>query len=270
MRDWIPTSSALACLAKGSILAPTLGVNVPITPNLLFTVSSGYTYRGPYTKDTLVNPATLTPFTSPTTNFDPGDQFTENVGVTYQKGDLTVQLLGQAIFETNTTANGTFLGTALSGPLYRTGPTFVLANTVSYAWTPTWTTVINDSFSHIGKNQVLAADLPPLATQLFNSNSNVYLVGMDNQFKYDKFMVGPTVGYLYRDHNAWLSTANVFVPAKTKWTAGGFMSYDVTGSSTVRARLEHYWVSQDANPGLGLPNLTYDAWMVSFGATAHF
>jgi uncharacterized protein YegJ (DUF2314 family) len=82
---------------------------------------------------------------------------------------------------------------------------------------------------------------------------------------------------MQRDANEYSPLAQSFVPAKTKWSAGGGVKYTVNSNLTVSARAEHFWIDEDVKPDFtpfvgfvnGLP-MSYDGWMVAFGATANF
>jgi hypothetical protein len=123
-----------------------------------------------------------------------------------------------------------------------------------------------------------------LVVEAFNSNSDVYLATLDVTCTSGKFAIGPTGGYLYRSSNAWSPTAFEFLPAKTRWSAGGAGSYRISDNLKVNARAEHIWISEGANaekfafdlisqtniflPGTGIPAVSATGWLVSLGATA--
>jgi hypothetical protein len=78
---------------------------------------------------------------------------------------------------------------------------------------------------------------------------------------------------MYRNHNSWVSTNALFVPAKTKWTAGGFFTYNVFKDFALNGRVEHYWINQNATDllavgdGQRIPVVTDNGWLVSLGGT---
>ena len=74
-------------------------------------------------------------------------------------------------------------------------------------------------------------------------------------------------GYMFRNHNSWISTNALFVPEKTKWTAGGFFTYNVFKDFALNGRVEHYWVNQNATPATLVPVVTDNGWLVSLGGT---
>ena len=263
-----PDLVGINVFGEGFNAGPTVGANIPVGESWLFGASAGYSYRGPYAKDALINPVTFTPFTGPTSTLDPGDDFTLTGSAGYVQGAFLTRTTASVVFETNTTITGALGGLPYSGPLYRTGDRYLVQSVVSYDWTKTWTSIFVGAWAHNNHNQVLAANLPPLIAELFNSNTDVYTATLDNKFQVrPDLLVGPTIGVLYRSNNSWVSTSNQFVAAKTKWTAGAFATYDMFKNSALNARVEHYWINQAADPGLALPTLADNGWLVSLGGT---
>ena len=82
----------------------------------------------------------------------------------------------------------------------------------------------------------------------FNSNSNVYRVGLQHLFPVEQFQIGPTVSFLYRDHNGHNSTTLQFVPQKTRWAAGMLGQYALNTTVTLNARVEHVWTRENESP----------------------
>lgn len=74
---------------EGFNVGPTVGANIPVGDSLMFGLAVGYTNRGSYKKNSLVNPATFTPFLGPTSNFDPGDDVTVTGTLAYVQGPLS-------------------------------------------------------------------------------------------------------------------------------------------------------------------------------------
>ena len=269
-----PDLVGIGVSGEGFNVGPTLGVNVPVGESLMYGLAVGYTNRGPYNKDGLVNPATFTPFLGTTSRFDPGDDVTVTATVSYLQGPLSWRISADAAFESNTNVTGTLNGAAFNGALLRAGDRYTVQSTTSYDWTKTWTSVLAAVYTHSNKNQVLVADLPPIVTEMFNTNNDVFQVTLDNKFQVvPDVIAGPTVGYMYRNHNSWVSTNALFVPAKTKWTAGGFFTYNVFKDFALNGRVEHYWINQNASDllvvgdGQRIPVVTDNGWLVSLGGT---
>jgi hypothetical protein len=265
-----PDLVGIAVSGQGFNVGPTIGANVPIGQSWMFGSAAGYTYKGQYTKDTfsLLNPATLTPFTGPTANLKPGDDYTVTATAAYSQGALFTRVNASATFETTTSVSGILGLVPYSGPFYRSGNSYQVTSATSYAWSKTWTSILVATYGHTDPNQVLAANLPPLVTQLFNANTDAYQVTFNNKFQVrSDLMVGPTLGFLDRPNNSWVSTSNQFIAAKTKWTAGAFATYDVLKGLAINARLEHYWINEGSDPGLTLPSIADSGWLASLGAT---
>jgi hypothetical protein len=263
-----PDLVGISVFGEGFNVGPTIGANIPVGESWLFGASAGYTYRGSYTKDALANPVTFTPFTGPTSTLKPGDDFTLTGSVGYAQGAFLARTTASVMFETSTAITGVLNGVAYSGPLYRSGDRYLVQSVMSYGWTQYWSSVFVGAWTHSNHNQVLAADLPPLVAELFNSNTDVYQASLDNKLQVrPDLVVGPTAGVLYRTNNSWVSTSAQFVAAKTKWTAGAFATYNVLKTVALNGRVEHYWINQGAGPGLVLPSLADNRWLVSLGGT---
>jgi hypothetical protein len=50
-------------------------------------------------------------------------------------------------------------------------------------------------------------------------------------------------GYLFRDRNSWNSDSFQFLPAKTRWLAGGVVGYKLTPQTAINGRFEYYWIN---------------------------
>jgi hypothetical protein len=89
------------------------------------------------------------------------------------------------------------------------------------------------------------------------------------------FTVGPTAGYLYRDHDGYDAATFSFVPAKTRWAVGGVANYNVTNKININGRVERVWIRENETPGPPafaplVPFMSGDAWVVAGGATVNF
>ena len=137
------------------------------------------------------------------------------------------------------------------------------------------------SFSHFNKNQT--NPFPPITTiglEALNSNSNVTTVSFDTTYRQGSFAVGPTVSFLYRDRNGYDPTHFQFIPAKTKWQAGGTAQYNVNETISFNGRVEHVWVTVNAEPnefalgapiaGTNVPPIYTRAWLASLAAVLKY
>ncbi|MFC1460587.1 hypothetical protein ACETIH_28525 [Microvirga arabica] len=266
---------------EGWNIGPTLGANIPITEDILFSASIGYTNRGSYSYESPtqlgVNPSTnVAPLTS---DFDPGDNVTLSSSLTYRAGSLSGQLTSSYSFETTMRTDGL--------PSLQVGDRFLLSGTLGYEWTEAWSTTVSAAWSHTQANKVVGPQfgqpLPTLLREAFNSNSNAYRVGFDATYRATPALsFGPTLSILYRDENAYLPYTGQFVPAKTRWSAGGSLNYTINDSLSVGARIEHIWAQQRARPepdleldptaaaGIGLPRQSAQGWSISTSLLGRF
>jgi hypothetical protein len=104
----------------------------------------------------------------------------------------------------------------------------------------------------------------------------VYRVNAGLNYRFaNGFTVGPTAGYLYRDHDGYDAATFSFVPAKTRWAAGGVANYNVTNKININGRVERVWIRENETPGPPafapfVPFMSGDAWVVAGGATVNF
>jgi hypothetical protein len=219
-------------------IGPTGGFNLPITSNLMATFSAGYTWRGAFRRESSI--AATDPLIQARTNVDPGDALTVTGALGFQLDQLSGQISASYSLEGTTTENG--------APLYRAGNRYVISGKFSYNWSELGQTNVSASFSHSDKNKVLLAGASTLVTEPFNTNSNVYRVGLEHLFPLEPLWVGPIGSYLYRDRNSYDSNTFQFVPAKQRWTAGLVTRLAAGENITFNARFEHVWTNERENP----------------------
>lgn len=236
-----PDFVEITSFGEGFNLGPTGGFNLPITPNLMFTVSAGYTFRRDFTRESSI--AATDPIVQARTNVDPGDTFTVTGALGFQLDQLTGTVSASYSLEGTTTENG--------APLYRAGNRYVVSGKFSYNWTEIGQTNLSASLSHSDKNKVLVTGASSLATEPFNTNANVYRVSLEHLFPLEPLWIGPTGSYLYRDRNSYDSKTFQFVPAKQRWTSGVVARLAAGENITFNARFEHVWVNERENPADG-------------------
>jgi hypothetical protein len=267
-----PDLVGLATFGEGFNFGPTAGVNIPLSPTSILTFAGGYTYRGSFNKDGVTNPFSLSTAAN-IVSLKPGDVWTINASYGTVQGALTLQGSASVSFETTTSAAG--------APLYRTGTRYLLSGTAGYSWTQFVASTLNVSWSYINKNQVLLPGATALATEQFDSNSNVVIGSFDTRFVVtDALTVGPTVGFLWRDNNSYNPVTFQFVPAKTKVSAGGFAEYKLTAQASLKARVEYFHTREDTSPdklfgaiivsGSGVPAINNNGLTASLGGTVTF
>ena len=258
----------VAGFGEGLNIGPTVGVNIPLTTNLILSFGAGLTARGAFDRD---GPGSAPfPTLGVIQHFNPGDVWTFNSSLGYQAGSLSLQFAGSYSTETTTTIDGP--------SFYKAGDRYSVSGGAGYAWNDHWSSKASASFSHFNKNHINLFPLPPgfLILEAFNSNSNVTTVSFDTTYRQGSFAVGPTVSFLYRDHNGYDPTHFQFVPAKTKWQAGGTAQYTVNDGISFNGRVEHVWATINAEPdevvlgaplpGTNVPPIYTRAWLVSLAA----
>jgi hypothetical protein len=240
-----PDLVEIASFGEGFNIGPTIGFNLPITSNLIVTTSAGYTWRGKYDRE-----SSLAPF-DPTVpvpgSVDPGDVFTIQTSVGYQLGQFASTITGSVSWETATKENGMVL--------YRPGIRYLLSGKWSYTWPDVGVTTLTAAASHSQLNEVLFLNVlvSSFGTEPFNTNSNVYRIGLEHLFPVGQLWLGPTGSYLHRDHNGYDSGTLQFVPAKERLSAGVLARYAANEKVTLNARVERVWTHLDEDPATGSP-----------------
>jgi hypothetical protein len=195
---------------------------------------------------------------------EPGDTTTVNAGLGFGGGPLSGRVSASYSHE-----GATSFGGAKS---FQLGDRYFVSGTGSYAWTAASVSSIVASWSYAQKNKGI---IPPFATEAANSNSNVYRVRVGHLFVFGNWAVGPNGSWLLRDANAYEPPAFQFVPAKTRWTAGGSLRAKANNNVLLYVNGEHLWIDEDQrfHPGanaLPTPALQYTGWMIAGGASLQF
>lgn len=256
---------------EGFNIGPTVGVNVPITETLLFTIGVGYTARGRYDREGPTD--AVSGFITPVRT-QPSDSATINAGLSYQEGAFAANLSVTYSFDGDTLINGT--------KALRSGERLSVSGYAVYAWSDMWTTTLSSSFTHTENNFVQGGALGVLVKEAFNSNSNLYRVGLDTLYRAGALGVGPSLSFLYRDNNAFDARNLLFVPARERYGVGGVAQYAYSENTALNLRVERIFVHEDASPdkllvtglpvfpGTGQPRLSYTGWSVAGGVTISF
>jgi hypothetical protein len=107
---------------------------------------------------------------------------------------------------------------------------------------------------------------PEYVLEAFNSNSDMIKVNIDTTYRQGPFAVGPLATVIYRNHNAYNPATFMFLPAKTSWSIGGLVQYDVTRNAQLRGRVERLWIIEDerpfAVPQFATPEIRTGGWLV--------
>src|SRR5689334_4482117 len=277
-----PDLVEISTFGEGYNVGPTFGFNLPIAGSLLFTASVGYTYRGPFNREGAFSD--LPPGVDPdlvanlrdtvaTIKIDPGENTTVTGALNYGTGPFAVALTGSASWESATIIR--------DQPVFQPGLRYLLSLQSSYKWPEKWgVTELTAAAAHSNRNKLVFEVHDP-TVERFNSNSNVYRIGMQHFFPVDQFQIGPTVSFLYRDHNGYNPATLQFVPQKTRWAAGLLAQYPANATVTLNARVEHVWARENESPaadgvrldilanslipGSTVPAISGTAWQTSFG-----
>jgi hypothetical protein len=278
-----PDLVEISTFGEGYNIGPSFGLNFPVAGSLLFTTSVGYTWRGPFDRESAfstlppgVDPALVANLVSiiPTQTINPGEDTTVTGAINYGTTLFSIGLTGSASWESPTIIR--------DHPVFRPGLRYLLALQSAYKWPEKWgVTELSAAVAHSNRNKVPRRDVTELKLEDLNSNSNVYRVGLQHLFPIEQFQVGPTVSFLYRDHNGYNSTTLQFVPQKTRWAAGMFAQYAANQTVTLNARIEHVWIHENESPTTGgekldvlarslipastVPAISGTAWQTSLG-----
>jgi len=256
----------LQTYGEGLNVGPTLGVNVPITAELMATFSAGYTERGTFDKEA------ADPFTGLITATDRiknGNESTVTTALAYAHGAFSSQGSLSYAWDGVSSVNGLIQ--------YRTGPRTTLAGSAAYAWTDRWSSSVNGYWMHTNSNDVVDATGAFLIPEAFNSNSDVVRINVNTTYRMDNGLsLGPVASFLDRNHNSWDPTAGAFVPAKTRWSLGGAAAYAWKSNVSFNARVEHMWTHEDVHPdvpgfpGSGIPDMSGESWLLLGGLTVTY
>lgn len=255
---------------EGFNIGPTVGVNIPITPELMFTLSGGYTARGEYDKEA-ADP--ITGLITATDRVKNGNEATVSTSLGYSNGQLFAAISASYSWSGVSKVNDVGMPGFNE---YKSGPRWMVSGNLSYAWTDHWTTSLNAFWVHSGKNEALDPTRTYLIPELFNSNSDVFRIGGDATYRMDNGLsLGPVASYMHRNNNSYDPASFSFSPAKTRWSAGGQASYRVTDAVNIRARIERVWIRESEFPGPMIPGpfipaLSGQAWQMSIGGTVVF
>ncbi len=275
----------VSTFGEGLNIGPTLGFNLPLNSSWLATMSVGFTHRGAYELEApIAAPLAAVAPVNPT-NVQPGDVLTLTGSIGYASGPFSGTLTATATTESPTVQD--------NQPFIRPGNRYMLAATASYNWQGehVGTTTLTSSVSHSQRNEitfqcqnvVCPAGLVPEA---FDTNSDLWRIGVEHLFAFDRVAFGPIASFLFRNHNGYDSETVQFVPAKTRTAAGAQARYAATDNVTLNAKVEHVWTSegsnpatqfgkfsllaQDFEPAFTIPVVSSNGWQVTIGATARF
>ncbi len=267
---------ATPIFGQGWGIGPSVGASMALAESWIATASFGYNYRGPFDQGPALSlsPSPLAQLgeTPPAGRLKPGDVYTINTGLGYKGERLVLQLNVSYSIETTTYHD--------HERLYRAGDRVIAIAKAGYAWTDNWSTRASVSLSHFNRNQVPQIGLPDLVRETLNSNSDVVSATFEATYSRDNYAIGPTVGYLFRNHNGYDPVNLQFIPAKVSWSAGIAAQVAPTGTTSISLSVQHVWVHEDQNPdkvlfivpiaNSGIPETSTNAWVVMIGGTIRF
>lgn len=261
---------------EGSNWGHTVGLNMPLNKQTNISIGAGYTQRGKLEWEGSVQGSDGSVPTS--SRVDPGDVYTYNAQFGWQGEQTAIQGQVSYSYETKTLVD--------NFEYYRSGDKIQIGLGLQHSWTPELITRVTGSWTKSEKNDVRKLAFggflaPTLVEEDHNSNSRVFQASIDQYFRVGSFYVGPTVGYMYRDHNDWEPTRSAFLPAKVKWSAGGVLQGNVSNSLSVTARVERVWLTELEKPNWnseligvpatgGYPETKTDVWQATVGGSIKF
>lgn len=249
---------------EGFNIGPTLSNNFNISESTVLGLGIGYTSRGAFDQGTQTG----------VSRFNPGDVTTVNVTLGYRGERLSLQGSAAYAMESTTYQDG--------APLYRAGDRVIMGLKAGYALTENWSARAAVNYSHFTANEVpAAAGLSSLVREAFNSNSDVTQVNLDLNYRADRFSIGPTLTYVYRDRNGYNPNTFQFLPAKSSWGVGANGSYQISSAMTLNTSVQRIWVRENESPakldalnalipGSGIPQAATDIWLLSIGGSYKF
>jgi hypothetical protein len=255
---------------EGWNFGPTAGVNIPITPSLIATLSVGYTSRGSFDKE---GPDPNTGLITATDHVMNGDDTTVTFALGYGQGPLSLQ--GSISEAWNQVSQVNEFGQS-NFQRYRAGARTTVSGSFGYQFNPQWGVNANGYWNHSEPNDVLDAAGVALIPQASNGNSDIFRINTGLTYLTSLgVLVGPTASYMFRNHNAFDPQTFQFVPAKTRWAVGGIASYNVTNAVSLNGRIEHVWIHEDVLPGPPafapfVVDQSGEAWAFSLGGTINF
>jgi hypothetical protein len=268
-----PDLVEIGSFGEGWNIGPTAGLNISLTESVMLTASVGYTWRGKFDRER--SSAEINPAVQAATSLDPGDVLTGTLTLGYQDREWSLSATGTVSEETKTTENGV--------DLYKAGRRYLASAVVARNWPGQWgQTTINASYAHSNRNEVLFLGASSLITEVVNTNSDLYRVGVQHLFLIDDTLaLGPTASYLHRNNNSYGAGTLQFVPAKERWAVGGLARKALTQNVTFNVRGEYVWTDEDERPadggqlfsvlanafvaGSAVPFVSSRGWMVAAG-----
>lgn len=263
---------------------PTAGVVFGIDEHTAISLSAGWTWQGPFTKEGISEVQVANPAPPPATivldtfdlkqRVDPGNTYTLNGNVSSTYGALQMNGSFAYMGDSHASIDGVTTGKA--------GAKLTANGSISYRFDERFSTALNVSWNFSERNRI-ANGFGGLIVEPKNSNSNVVIASFEPSYLVtDRLKIAGNYSYLYRDHNYYNPFEDQFISAKQKQTAGASASYALTEAATITVRGSHSWIRQEDGPtlvttlgppaafALQPPALRYHSWAGSIGTAIRF
>ena len=264
---------------------PTAGFVFGLNKTTAVSLSAGWTWQGPFTREGLASfvvqdpnnppPATVpVDFNDLKQKVDPGNAFTANGNISSTFGNLSLIASFAYMGESHASIDGIATG--------KTGAKFVANGAATWQIDEKWAFASNVSWNFAEKNAI-PDGFGGLITEPENSNSNVVIGSFEPSYMLtDSLRLAANYSFLWRDHNYYDPLQDEFISAKQKHQLGGSVTYALSQTANVTFRGSYAWVRQDDGPlllteslpavlfALQPPALTYNVWAGSIAATVNF
>jgi outer membrane immunogenic protein len=272
----------------GFNINPTAGFIVGLNQTTAVSLSVGWTWQGPFTKEgitsfVLPNPGVPPPPTVVYSAFDlqqkvsPGNAFTANGNISSALGNLFLMASFAYMGDSHASIDGVATG--------KGGAKLIANGAANWQIDERWALSTNVSWTFSEKNEI-ADGFGGLVVEPKNSNSNLVIGSVEPSYMVTETLrVAANYSFLWRDRNYYDPLEDQFIPAKQKHQLGASATYALSQTTSVTLRGSHAWVRQDDGPllltetatlaspaifALSPPMLTYGVWAASIAATVNF
>ena len=244
----------LANFGEGWNTGPTIGANIPISDELIFTIGAGYTARGEFPRETDDGSGSF----MMSQKMNPGNNLSVNASVNYQ-----IEPWSFAVGLSYTKESRTFIDGLAN---FRAGDKYIIIGSATRAWSEVWSTSLSGNATFAAKNDTIPFGGTSVIPELYNSNSRMIRFGLDHLWTEGNWSMGPSVSYLNRNKNSYNSINYSFIPAKTRLAAGGLAKYKFNDTMFLSTRIDRAWVQEKEYPLIFVPIVKSNAWFLSLGA----
>lgn len=265
----------IGSFGAGFNVNPTAGFVIGLNESTALSLSAGYAWQGPFTKEGIdPNAATGFGVFNLKNRIDPGDVFTANANLTTQLDKLSLQMSFAYMSESIMKVDGMEAG--------KSGGRYVSNLVAQYQFDEQRALTVSVSHNFQEKNEIPAI-FGGLIVEPRNSNSHLVTGSVEPSYMLaDNLKLAMNYSFLYRSANFYDQINNEFIPAKTKHSVGGTATYSVTETCSIELKGAYSWIHQDTGalletatlPAVVLaslpPSLNYQAWAASITANLQF